>query len=66
MKPDTRPTAAVRIDPDLYRRLAEISELTRLSIGKVASMAIRCGLSHSSVKPVQLYNVTFEEGGNAE
>ena len=63
MKPDTRPPAAVRIDPDLYRQLAEISEKTRLSIGKLASMAIRCGLSHSSVKPVQLYSVTFEEGG---
>lgn len=59
MKIDNRPPSVVRISPELYAELARLAEMTRRPISEIASMAIRCGLSHSTVTPVQLYNIEF-------
>lgn len=66
MKPDTRPPAAVRIKPEQYEEIARIATLTRKSISEVAATLITYGLKHSSIKPIHLYDLVFDDRREGE
>lgn len=54
---------AVRLRPATYKKLETLSKQTRQSMSELAQQLIEYALRHSTVKPVQLYDIVFEEDG---
>lgn len=53
----------VRLRPATYKQLGNLSKQTRQSMSELAQLLIEYALRHSTVKPVQLYDIVFEEDG---
>ena len=61
MKSATKSLATVRITPEQHEEIARIASLTEVTIGDVVTQLIAYGLRHSSIKPVHMYDLVFDE-----
>ena len=52
-------SSLVRIDQQTYDELLEISEQTRLGIGKIATAAIEYALDHAKLVPSNVKDIVF-------
>lgn len=63
MYADGEKGTVVRLRPATYKKLKELSYQTRQSMSELAQQLIEYALRHSTVRPVQLYDIVFEEDG---
>lgn len=52
---------AVRIRPEVQRKLESLAKQTRKNMSEVAQKLIEYALKHVAIRPVQLYDIVFIE-----
>lgn len=61
MYADGEKGTVVRLRPATYKKLKELSYQTRLSMSDLAQQLIAYALRHSTVRPMPLYYIEFDE-----
>ena len=54
-------TTIIRIRPEIYESLLQLSELSRRPVSAIASDAVEFALRHKKLTKADCYDVTFEE-----
>lgn len=57
----SRYNTIIRVKPEIYESLLQLSELSRRPVSAIASDAMEFALRHKKLTKADCYDVTFEE-----